>query len=221
MSMPAVDPTLETETRLFNLGVTAILSIDEVGRGAIAGPCGVGVAAYLPTMQDAPTGIRDSKAISEKKRLLLAPLVSAWLPASAVGYASADEIDSLGITRGLALAGARALQETLDQLANTGADMSRPVILLDGSHNWLGSAANGVKVVTQVKADRDCLSVAAASVIAKVGRDLLMEEFSITHPQYGWAGNKGYGAAAHYAAIKEFGPVPGIHRFTWLKPDQI
>lgn len=219
--MPAVDPTIETETRLFEMGATVILSIDEVGRGAIAGPCGVGVAAYLPTSDNPPAGIRDSKAISEKKRIVLAPLASAWLPASAVGYASAEEIDSLGINKGLALAGARAIQETLDALKTADADLSNPIILLDGSHNWLGAASKGLKVVTQVKADRDCLSVAAASVIAKVGRDMLMEELAIEHPQYGWAGNKGYGAAAHYAAIKEFGPVKGIHRMTWLKPEQI
>lgn len=219
--MPAVDPNLETETRLFASGATVILSIDEVGRGAIAGPCGVGVAAYIQKLENPPAGIRDSKAISEKKRLLLAPLVSAWLPASAVGYASSEEIDSLGINKGLALAGARALDDVLQQLEKAGIDSTNAVILLDGSHNWLGAASKGIKVVTQIKADRDCLSVAAASVIAKVGRDLLMEDLAKTHTHYGWAGNKGYGAAAHYAAIKEFGPIKGVHRMTWLKPDQI
>jgi ribonuclease HII len=219
--MAATDPTVETETRLFESGATVILSVDEVGRGAIAGPCGVGVAAYTQNLEAPPAGIRDSKVVSEKKRIPLAPLVSEWLPASAVGYASADEIDSLGINKGLALAGARALEDVLDQLEKAGIDSTRAVILLDGSHNWLGSASKGIKVVTQVKADRDCLSVAAASIIAKVGRDMLMEDLANIHSQYGWAGNKGYGAAAHYSAIKEFGPVKGIHRMTWLKPDQI
>lgn len=219
--MPAVDPTVETETRLFQMGATVILSIDEVGRGAIAGPCGVGVAAYLPNAAQAPAGIRDSKVVSEKKRIALAPLIAEWLPAYSVGYASADEIDSLGINKGLALAGARALEDTLTHLASSGVDASKAIVLLDGSHNWLGAATGGLRVVTQVKADRDCLSVAAASVLAKVGRDTLMEELAEKHPQYGWAGNKGYGAAGHYAAIKEHGPVPGLHRMTWLKPDQI
>lgn len=219
--MPAVDPTVDTETRLFQTGASVILSIDEVGRGAIAGPCGVGVAAFLPTTGEAPAGIRDSKALSEKKRVALAPAIKVWLPASAVGYANAQEIDSLGINKGLALAGARALQETLDILQSADVDTSKAIILLDGSHNWLGAAAQGIRVITQVKADRDCLSVSAASVLAKVQRDQLMEMYAIEHPQYGWAGNKGYGSAGHYAAIKEHGPISGLHRLTWLKPDQI
>lgn len=219
--MPAQDPTIDTETRIFALGATVIISVDEVGRGAIAGPCGVGVAAYLPTASDTPLGIRDSKAISEKKRVALAPLIQQWLPASAVGYASAEEIDMMGITKGLALAGGRAIDEVLTQLGAAGANLTRPIVLLDGSHNWLANASRGLQVITQVKADRDCLSVAAASVLAKVARDNLMDQLALTHPQYGWDGNKGYGSAGHYAAIKEHGPVTGIHRMTWLKPEQL
>lgn len=215
--MPAALPTLDTETRLFARGASVILSIDEVGRGAIAGPCGVGVAAYLPSLTSAPEGIKDSKAISEKKRIALAPLVAAWLPASAVGFAEADEIDSLGITKSLALAGRRALDMTLETLETAGADLSNPIILLDGSHNWLGAASGGIRVVTQVKGDRDCLSVAAASVLAKVERDALMDHLALSFPQYGWASNKGYGSAGHYQAIAEHGAVEGIHRKTWLK----
>jgi ribonuclease HII len=89
------------------------------------------------------------------------------------------------------------------------------VILLDGSHNWLGKVSYGLEVQVQVKADTNCVSVAAAAVLAKVTRDALMQELDQKHPGYGLAGHKGYASAAHIAAVRALGPS-AIHRLTWL-----
>jgi ribonuclease HII len=130
--------------------------------------------------------------------------------------ASSDEIEAQGIVAGLALAGSRALDQLLAEsalrsdLANSGVQ-----IILDGSHNWLGPKAMGIPVVTKTKADRDCVSVAAASVLAKVTRDRLMIELEETYPGYGLASNKGYASASHIAGLKEKGVSP-IHRTSWL-----
>jgi ribonuclease HII len=90
------------------------------------------------------------------------------------------------------------------------------VVVLDGNHDYLTPAlSTPPRITTRVKADRDCASVAAASVIAKVHRDRMMIAADDEHPGYGWAGNKGYGSTAHYAALTELGPSP-LHRLTWL-----
>ena len=112
----------------------------------------------------------------------------------------------------LALAGRRALVE----LHEAGVPIMESVVLLDGSHDWLTPGLTTPPPVrTQVKADRDCASVAAASVIAKVHRDRIMIEADEAIPGYGWAGNKGYGSTEHYAAIDSLG-ASELHRQTWL-----
>ena len=110
----------------------------------------------------------------------------------------------------------RVVQPALNHLAAlTGESFS--VVLLDGSHDWLTPALGSPPPVrTRVKADRDCASVAAASVLAKVHRDRLMIAADAEHPGYAWASNKGYGSAAHYAGLSELGPSP-LHRVTWLR----
>jgi ribonuclease HII len=131
---------------------------------------------------------------------------------AAVGLATAEEVDRLGIMACLGLAGTRALE----QLYDAGAPVSQAVVLLDGSHDWLTAYGHGVPTVrTRVKADRDCASVAAASVIAKVHRDRLMIDADDVIPGYGWKGNKGYASVEHYAAINDLGPSE-LHRRTWL-----
>jgi ribonuclease HII len=214
------DPTLEYETELHSAGARYVIGCDEVGRGAIAGPVGVGVAVVDARIGAHPEGLRDSKMLSEKRRELLAPLAAEWATFSAVGLASAEEVDAFGIIAALGIAGKRALS----LLHAAGAPIRESVILLDGSHDWLSpSLASPLHVQTRVKADRDCASVAAASVIAKVHRDRLMIAAEADHPGYGWAGNKGYGSAAHYAAIAELGATP-MHRHTWLhaaSPDSV
>jgi ribonuclease HII len=186
--------------------------MDEVGRGAIAGPVAVGACVVDAEIGAHPTGLRDSKLLSEKRRDSMAPLAQSWARFSAVGLASAAEVDELGIVAALGIAGKRALVS----LHEAGAPIAESVVLLDGSHNWLSTAlASPLPVHVRVKADRDCASVAAASVIAKVHRDALMIRADAVTPGYGWASNKGYGSAGHFAAISELGATD-FHRRTWL-----
>lgn len=178
----------------------------------MAGPVMVGVCAITSSITDFPMGLRDSKMLSALKREHLAPLVQEWAP-TAVGAASALEIDELGITACLGLAAKRALIA----LHEAGVNVGESTILLDGAHDWLNPALTSkLTVITRVKADQDCAVVAAASVVAKVERDALMVELDGEHPHYGWASNKGYGAAIHMDAIQTVG-VTAYHRKTWVK----
>jgi ribonuclease HII len=212
MMMAVVDPTLDVERELHASGASWVVGCDEVGRGAIAGPVAVGLSAVLATCAPLPTGIRDSKLLSEKRREALYPEALGWSHASAVGLADAEEVDALGIIKALGLAGRRALA----QLHEAGVRILESVVLLDGNHDYLTPALSSApRVVTRIKADRDCASVAAASVIAKVHRDRLMIGHDAHHPGYGWSDNKGYGSAAHYAALEDLGPSP-LHRLSWL-----
>ncbi|MGO2659514.1 ribonuclease HII [Mycetocola reblochoni] len=187
-----------------------MIGCDEVGRGAIAGPVAVGVSVFR-TDVPAPDGVRDSKLLSAKRRALLAPLISEWTP-SAVGYADPEEIDRGGIVAALGAAAKRALAE----LHTRGVAVAQATILLDGSADWLSPVLSSpLDVRARVKADRDCISVAAASVVAKVARDELMTAAALRHPGYLWESNKGYGSGAHYAGLAEKGPSP-LHRLTWL-----
>ncbi len=211
-----VDPTLDLERSLIEHGATLVIGCDEVGRGAIAGPVAVGVAAASSAVLAdglVPVGLRDSKLLSEKRRELIAPAAADWLP-HAVGTASPDEVEALGIVAALGRAGYRALGD----LHRAGVLLVGGVVLLDGSHDWLTPAlpaGSGVGVVTRVKADRDCAVVAAASVIAKVDRDGRMRAAHLGAPEYGWDRNKGYGSAGHLAALRVHGPHP-MHRRSWL-----
>jgi len=210
--MAVCDPTLEVELGLLADGASCVIGCDEVGRGALAGPVGVGVAAIDGTLGTMPVGLRDSKMLSQPRREALAPLAVAWVLHSAVGLASAREVDEIGIIAALGLAGKRALAE----LFAAGVDVRGSVVLLDGNDDYLNKAlATPLSVVTRIRADQDCASVSAASVIAKVHRDGLMIEADAVTPGYGWAGNKGYGSAEHMAAIGRLGPT-GLHRKSWL-----
>ena len=209
---PVSDPHLEVETGMHAAGARYVIGCDEVGRGAIAGPVAVGLCVVDSGLGAHPQGLRDSKLLSEKRREELAPLAAGWALYSAVGLASSDEVDRFGIVAALGIAGRRALVT----LHEAGARVRESVVLLDGSHDWLSPAlTRPLPVQTRVKADRDCVSVAAASVVAKVHRDRLMIDADAVHPGYGWSGNKGYGSAAHFAAIAELGATD-FHRRTWL-----
>ncbi|MHA3684708.1 ribonuclease HII [Leucobacter sp. HY1908] len=206
------DPTLDFERELWAAGAPLVIGLDEVGRGAIAGPVAVGAHAVLAGSDTFPEGLRDSKLLSEKRRVVVAPLVATW-GVGAVGYASAAEIDEHGITQMLGEAARRALLALHEQ----GIDVTQAAIILDGSQDWLSPVLKSpLNVRTRVGADRLCASVAAASVGAKVARDLLMCDAAEAHPEYAWASNKGYGAAAHYAGIKAHG-LTELHRHTWIK----
>lgn len=213
-----VDPTLEVERSLLQTA-PLIIGVDEVGRGAIAGPVAVGAAAMRAeqALSEPPEGLRDSKALSEKRREALIEPINAWVETS-VGFATALEIDSLGIVDSLALAAGRAL----DALARKGVEVQAATVLLDGTHNWLNAevaARIGYEaphsVVVRAKADRDAALVSAASVVAKVVRDAHMRELAVDYPVYAWERNKGYGSRAHRDAIAAHGPC-AWHRRTWL-----
>ena len=216
-------PTNNTEQALFEAGYRFILGIDEVGRGALAGPVAVGIAVLESSMHagrtDWPSQLCDSKLISEKVREQLFEPVGTWVAGYAVGMASAAEIDELGITKCLSLAAERAVRELPAELrAQVAANPGTATAILDGSHNWLGTALGPVSAAVKTKADRDCVSVAAASVLAKVTRDRMMGQLVATDvdlERYGIAGNKGYSSQQHLDALREFGPVEQ-HRKTWL-----
>lgn len=214
--MSPAAPTLDVERGMLR-AAPIVIGIDEVGRGALAGPVAVGVCAIRAAeiAVPYPAGLRDSKLLSEAKRDLLAPAAATWVWESAIGWSSAAEIDEYGIGSCLAAAAVRALGE----LWRVGVPISEAAILLDGAHDWLSPGlASPLSVTVRPKADRDCAVVAAASVIAKVARDARMRELSEGEDSlavYGWGSNKGYGSAAHRAAILAHGPSPE-HRKSWL-----
>lgn len=199
-------------------GSRFIIGVDEVGRGSIAGPVAVGVSLldFKESPSPWPEKLKDSKLISEKTREAIYPDVANWVRGWAVGMASAEEIEQIGIVGALALAGSRALEELLtESTLRSEIAVDGVQLILDGSHNWLGSKAMGIPVVTKAKADRDCVSVAAASVLAKVTRDRLMAELDAVHQGYDLASNKGYASASHIEGLKKIGVSP-IHRTSWL-----
>jgi len=222
-----LEPGLEVERRLIDRGSRVVAGCDEVGRGSLSGPVSVGVVAVDRTTGPVPVGVRDSKLLSPAARERLLPAIGSWALESAVGHASASEVDALGILGALCLAGTRAL----------GALHHTPdAVVLDGNYDWLrrpalpagfrddSAAVRLAKLLEAPEAvelhvggDRTCATVAAASVVAKVTRDALMAGLSLRYPGYGWESNKGYGAPAHLAAIAALGPCEE-HRRSWRLP---
>lgn len=209
-----IAPTLELERALFAANARLVAGIDEVGRGALAGPVSVGVAVVDVSVGEVPYGLTDSKLLTAAKREALVPKLAEWCVTFAVGHASASEIDEVGIIAALRLAGIRAL---------TALDVVPDAVILDGSHDWLTlhddlfSDSAGVEtppVTMRVKADQMCASVSAASVFAKVERDAIMQELDASFPGYGLAGHKGYGSQTHRDAIRALG-ASDIHRRSW------
>lgn len=213
-------PTLDFERGLAATGTRYLISLDEVGRGAIAGPVAVGAILVdlldQDTLSKAPAGIADSKLLNEAARESLFDPIRTWQPRQSVGMVYAREIDSHGIIWALAKAAENAIGDLISEPEDRRNLVSSGVtVLLDGSHNWLGGASFGIPVVVRPKADRDCLTVAAASILAKVIRDRHMIALAKEHPSYGLEGHKGYASAQHIAAIREHGPAE-IHRHNWL-----
>jgi ribonuclease HII len=204
--VPAKYPTLRTERKLWEAGDRVVIGIDEVGRGSWAGP--VTVAAVVPDAQHL-SGIRDSKLLTPEEREVAARRVRGWARGIGVGHASHTECDELGMTEALRRAACRALC----QLAEQGLEPDR--IVLDGKHDYLAMPRT---VRTIVKADQSVLSVAAASVVAKVTRDALMAEEAEHFPAYGFESNRGYPAPQHKCALAWHGPT-SIHRRSWIFMD--
>lgn len=214
--MTVVAPTLKLERRLLS-EYDLIISLDEVGRGALAGPVAVGAAVMdaAGARRRVPEGLRDSKLVTEKRRPDVAQRAAAWVPASGVGWATAAEVDEVGIMRALGLAASRAIDAVVAQ----GALLDGALVILDGNHDYVSHVHPApLQVRSVVKGDRDCASVSAASVIAKVARDAHMGDLHVEHPAYGWDRNKGYASAAHRDAIRDRGLSPH-HRASWAIAD--
>ena len=214
--MSVVPPTLTLERRLLREH-TLVIACDEVGRGALAGPVAVGAVAVdaARARRRVPEGLRDSKLVAEHHRPAVAERAAAWVTTSAVGWSSAAEIDEVGIIRALGLAALRAIAE----LRGAGVVPEEAVVLLDGTHDYITPAGGaGLHVRPVVKADRDCASAAAASVLAKVARDDLMVGLHDDEPVYQWVRNKGYASAEHRAAIRSHG-LSAHHRASWAIAD--
>ena len=186
-------------------GARIVAGIDEVGRGALAGPVTVGAVAVDASHASFPDGLADSKLLTPRRREAMDPLVRSWALAHATGSATAAEIDRIGIVSALGLAASRALL-ALGAVPD--------VLIVDGNTPFLMEEPGGPRILLRVKADQDCACVAAASVIAKVERDAVMTALHAGHPHYGWDGNKGYGAAVHTEAIRTHG-VTEHHRTSW------
>lgn len=192
--MIGVVPDFSFEEASLRSGATCVVGVDEVGRGPLAGP--VTAAAVRLNPDNLPTGLRDSKMMTAAARDRLFD----WLmehAAVSIAHASVEEIDSLNILRASHLAMERAV-------ASLPADHA----LIDGN-----MIPRGLTCLSQaiIKGDAKCLSIAAASVVAKVTRDRIMVDLAQQHPQYGWDRNMGYPTKAHRQALLDFGITP-FHR---------
>ena len=212
--MTPVSPTLELEREILS-ETSTIVALDEVGRGALAGPVAVGAALMdaRTAALEVPEGLRDSKLVTEKRRPDVAARASAWVASSAVGWASAAEVDDVGIMRALGLAASRAILAVAGELA------AEALVLLDGNHDYVSAVhPSPLRVRSVIKGDRDCASISAASVIAKVARDEHMGELHEQFPMYEWVRNKGYASSNHREAIRTLGLSP-FHRASWAIAD--
>lgn len=195
-------PDVAEELQLRASGYGRVAGVDEAGRGCWAGPV-VAAAVVLPPGIPARrlAGVRDSKALSPAGREQAAARIRRHALAAGIGAASAREIDRLGIGSALRLAMRRAL-------AHAGRSCSIGHVLVDG----LPVRELEFPQTSVVRGDHHCLSVAAASVLAKLCRDRLMAALAARHPAYGWEQNVGYGTARHLAALRELGPSPHHRR---------
>lgn len=202
-------PTLERERALLREGNSRVLiAVDEVGRGALAGPVTLGAVMIHADTPDPPPGIRDSKQLSAKQRALLAPGIAAWAR-HAIIHVRARRIDQVGISRALGEGAVAAIRELLAWVPNAVA-----TVLLDGKHDYVSPIDSQWPVCTVIRGDAVCASIAAASVLAKESRDAIMRDLHREFPHYGWNRNVGYGTSVHRAAIGQWG-ANQHHRRTW------
>jgi len=201
---PADAPVSAVERAAWDAG-RAVVGVDEVGRGAWAGPVTVGAVVLDPAAP--PTGVRDSKTLTPAARVAADAAIRARARV-ALGWAEAAEVDAVGLAAALRLAVGRAVTAVL---AGPGAP-DDPLVLVDGPHDLL--RRDDLETVTMVRGDAAALGIAAASVVAKVARDAGMVAADADHPAYAFARNKGYPSPAHVAALAAHGPC-ALHRRTW------
>jgi ribonuclease HII len=198
-------PTLRVERAAWEAGHEVVVGVDEVGRGSWAGPLMVGAAVLAPGRR--VYGVRDSKALREDRREALYGRVAEWCTAWAVGAASQEECDELGMAEAQRLAAGRAID---------GLGLTPDLVLIDG--NWDFVQRGPAQRI--VRGDAQCLSIAAASVLAKVTRDRYMRGEAPHYPAYAFEDNKGYPCPRHKAALQAYGPS-AIHRRTWVFMDHL
>ena len=191
----------QIEEEYFAKGVQVICGIDEAGRGPLAGPV-CAAAVILPRDLEIP-GLNDSKKLTDKKRRELFPVIQEQALAYGIAFADHKEIDEVNILQATFLAMKRAVAQL---------KLQPELLLVDGNR----TTDFGIPAVAVVKGDSLSANIAAASVLAKVTRDMYMEEIAQEYPQYGFEIHKAYGTKAHYQALAEYGPSP-IHRMTCLK----
>ncbi|MGH8949278.1 MAG: ribonuclease HII [Acidimicrobiia bacterium] len=202
-SLKRKSPGLIVERGLWDRGLEIVVGMDEVGRGSWAGPLTVG-AAIVP-LDRRVYKIRDSKMLTEDEREALFDRIAEWCDAWSVGHATPEECDTLGMSDAQRLAAQRAL-------AGLGAVPDH--VLLDGKWDFVGGATR------IVRGDRTSLSIAAASILAKVTRDRLMRGWADQYPGYNFEANKGYPCPVHKAALQAWGPS-AIHRRSWVFMDYL
>ena len=204
-ALRASSPGLRVERQLWASGASIVVGIDEVGRGSWAGPLTIG-AAVVPADRRVYK-IRDSKMLTEDERESLFDRVAGWCTAWAVGHASESECDDLGMSAAQKLAARRAL-------ASLG--LVPDHVLLDGNWDFVGTG----NVTRIVKGDASSLSIASASILAKVTRDRIMRDRARHFPGYDFERNKGYPCPRHKAALQAWGPT-AIHRRSWAFMDDL
>lgn len=191
---------LDYQEQFYSDKVKLIVGVDEAGRGPLAGPV-VAAACVLPRAY-INKEINDSKQLSEKKREELFDIIRENAIAYGVGIVSAEEIDTLNIYE----ATKKAMREAIANLKH-----EFDLILTDA----MPLKGYDVEVVPIIKGDAKALPIAAASIIAKVTRDRMMKELGEKYPEYGFEVHKGYGTKKHMDALREFGPIKGVHRFSY------
>jgi ribonuclease HII len=190
------------ETALLGLGYSYVAGIDEVGRGPLAGPVMAGVVVFPPGLRGRwLRSVRDSKVLTAKQREDILPRIRDTAIVAEVGSSSAAEVDEIGIVPATRLAIERALNSI---------PLLPQYLLLDA----LDLPAVKIPQKSIIDGDAKCVSIAAASIVAKVERDRLMAEADEQYPGYAFASNKGYGTAQHLRELRERGPCE-IHRFTF------
>ncbi len=202
-------PGLHFERELWERGLEIVVGVDEVGRGSWAGPSSVG-AAVVPKDRRIYK-VRDSKMLREDEREALFDRIACWVEAWAVGHASHWECDRYGMSKAQKIAARRAIG---------GLGIQPDIAIIDGNWDFVGNAVSGGRTKKIVRGDAVCLSVASASILAKVTRDRIMRRMAIHFPGYNFENNKGYNGPHHVAGLARLGPSP-IHRKSCAVMDTI
>lgn len=192
--------SLDYQNQFYSKKINLIVGVDEAGRGPLAGPV-VAAACILPADYKNDS-INDSKQLTEKKREELFDIIKKDAIAYGIGIIDAETIDKVNIYEATKL----AMKQAINNLNH-----KYDLILTDA----MPLKGFDVEVVPIIKGDAKCLNIAAASIIAKVTRDHMLDELDKKYPEYGFKDHKGYGTAKHMEALKKYGPIKGVHRYSY------